>query len=97
MIDSFNDAVVPPTGAVGEYTFGDALFSLALTLVVFTLAMLFSFIDSLRVVTPGLRELLRDYALPLGVFAAVALSYVPGATSGQSSAILLGGLGYPSE
>lgn len=78
ILDSFDEAVSPPTGAVGEYTFGDALFSLVLTFVVFALAMLFSFSGSLRVFTPGVRSLLIDYALPLGVFAAVALSYVPG-------------------
>jgi hypothetical protein len=78
IIDSFGDTVSPPTGAEGEYTFGDALFSLVLTFVVFSLAMLFSFIDALRISTPAVRGLLTDYALPLGVFAAVALSYVPG-------------------
>lgn len=78
ILDSFDGAVSPPTGTADEYTFGDALFSLVLTFVVFSLAMLFSFIGYLRVFTPSIRSLLTDYALPLGVFAAVALSYVPG-------------------
>ena len=78
ILESFDDAVSPPTGTDGEYTFGDALFSLQLTFVVFFLAMLCSFIGFFRVFNPTVRGLLTDYALPLGVFAAVALSYVPG-------------------
>lgn len=78
IFESFDDAVSPPTGTAGEYTFGDALFSLALSFVVFALAMTCSFVGFLRVFNSQVRSLLSDYALPLGVFAAVALSYAPG-------------------
>lgn len=60
-----------------DYEFGDALFSLCLTLLVFGIAMVLAFLPRLRVANVRFRELAMDYALPVGVLVAVGISYVP--------------------